>query len=159
MEKEEIVKSVMERVEKENIPKDKIAEVINDELAKAVTSESAPAENAPENDEQLNAENKPTIQEAKTPDELKADGGLDQEVVQNKVPEEVNTDQAEGGKVQEVSFGDMFGDNPFKLGATLEQSPSGNVMANMKPSDMDYVERAKNHSNQLIVPEDLSKDK
>lgn len=55
---------------------------------------------------------------------------------------------------KEVKFAEgLF--KPYTLGSTLEQGPSGNVMANFKKPAMDYVEAAKNKANQVMTAEDI----
>jgi len=135
------------------------------EIKKAITSEAAPAENGPENDTQLNAENAPSIQDAKAP----GDSAEPAKVEQQELPEGLDI-AAQGGEVEdlteekkeaskEVSFGNFFGDTKYTLGATLEQGPSGNVMANMKPSQSNYVEQAKNSKNIILTEEDFADKK
>lgn len=146
--RDELAKSIVESIEKGEITLDEAREAVEEALNKAVTSDAAPAENGPENDEQLNGENKPTLQDAKSPQEAQQE----LEVKQEEVPENIDASQAQGG---EVSFGEFFKDEAFVIGSTLEQSANGNVMANMKKPAMDYVERSKNHKNQAMTPKDF----
>ncbi len=141
--KDALTKSIVESIENGEITLDEARKVVNDTLKKAVRSDSAPAENGPENDSQLNGENKPTLQDAKSPSDLETES----KVKEQDVPENIDANQAKGGQ---VSFGDFFSDAPYSLGSTLEQSPEGNVISNIKKPSMDYVERAKNHKNLAV---------
>lgn len=135
------------------LDKEAIVDAVVEKLEKAVTSDSAPAENGPENDEQLNGESKPTLQDAKSPQDVE----LEAKVEQQEVPENIDANQAEGGKTQEYDFGSFLNGEQYSLGSTLQQAPTGNVMTNMKQPQMDYVESAKNHNNVEMKPEDFEK--
>jgi len=45
----------------------------------------------------------------------------------------------------------------YRLGATLEQAPHGNVIHGAKPNMMDYVKQAGSSKNQSMTPEELEK--
>lgn len=122
-----------------------------EEIKKAVTSEAASAEGKPPVDEAIaNGENKPTIADAKTPEQIAAEAAAAAPV----------TPPAEAAPAKkEVSFDGLFA-NDFSLGSTLKQNPNGgNMMANVKKPAIDYVERAKNHKNQSMSAEQLSQVK
>lgn len=175
MNKEELIKSITEKLSEKFVGKEVSADTqklieetlyeeltkavgtTEDDLEKAVTSEAAAAENKLESEDVLNGENAPTIQDAKSPSEEPTAGEV--ELKDQKTPEGIDENQAKGGATQELSFGDMFSDKPFTLGSTLVQAPNGNVMANVKPSKIDYVEEAKNKKNQVITAEELKDQK
>lgn len=127
------------------------ARMSKEEIKKAVTSEAASAEGKPPVDEAIaNGENKPAIQDAKTPDEIQAEAAAAAPV----------TPPAEAAPVKkEISFDGLFA-NDYSLGSTLKQNPNGgNTMSNVKKPAIDYVERAKNHKNQSMTSEQLSQVK
>lgn len=47
----------------------------------------------------------------------------------------------------------------FTLGSTLDQGPTGNVMANVKQSPIDYEKRAKESKNESLTAEQLEQMK
>lgn len=168
MDKEAIKKAVLEGLPEENITE----EMVQEQIKKAVTSEAAPAENGPENDATLNGTSKPSLQEAvSSVDELKEKAAeevaeasteasaeapaAEQKVVQAETPAGISK-ESQGGQTQEIKFADgMF--KPFTLGSTLEQAPTGNVMANMKPSKSDYVKDYEGSTkNEKLTDKDFS---
>lgn len=150
--KEKLTEKILKSIEDGEMTLEEARETVSEVLNKAVTSDAAPAENGPENDAELNAENKPSIQDAKSPSEAQQEI----EISQQQVPENVDANQAQGG---EVSFGNFFKDEPYTIGSTLQQDASGNIIANTKKPGIDYVERAKNHKNQSMTPKDFEESK
>lgn len=86
-----------------------------EEVKKAVTSEVVIQDDITD-EATASGESKPTIEDAKSLADLNQ---------QQAAPE-----------VAEVS-------QPYSLGATLVQTPDGNIFSNFKPSPIDYVEAAK----------------
>lgn len=120
-----------------------------EEIKKAVTSEAATPDNKPADAATENGENKPSIQDAKTPDQIAAEAAA--------APAPTETPAAPAKK--ELSFDHLFAPD-LSLGATLKQNPNGgNVMSNMKKPSIDYVERAKNTKNQSLSAEQLAQIK
>lgn len=121
-----------------------------EEIKKAVTSEAATPDNKPADEAAANGENKPSIQDAKTPEQIAAEAAA-------AAPAPTETPAAPAKK--EISFDHLFAPD-LSLGATLKQNPNGgNVMSNMKKPSIDYVERAKNLKNQSLTAEQLSQIK
>ena len=131
-------------MEQEDKYKKFIEEVkMSNEIKKAVTSEAATPENQPPVDEKvLNGENKPSISDAKTPEQL---------------AEEAAAAQAAKPAVPEMKFDHLFA-NDFSLGSTIKHNPQGgSVVDNAKKPKIDYVETYKNSSkNQVMTAEELA---
>ncbi len=128
-------------------------EMKQEEIKKAVTSQAATPDNKPADEATINGENKPSIQDAKTPEQLAAEAAA-------AAPAPAESAPAAPAK-KEISFDGLFADQ-FSLGATLRQNPNGggNVMDNMKKPAIDYVDRAKNSTkNQSLTAEQLSQIK
>lgn len=166
MDKKSLVESIMKSLKEE---KDYTKEELNDIIQKAVTSAAATAENGPENEAAMNGEDTPSIQDATTPsqnavsqDNATQNENVTQEVTQNEnvtqkmeeseIPEPLDvSENTQGGKVEPIFDPGLFGQE-FSLGATLQQGPTGNVMANMKPSPTDYNKQYDNSTkNEAFV--------
>lgn len=114
---------------------------MSNEIKKAVTSEAAaPEAQKPVDEAVLNAENKPTISDAKTPEQLAQEAAA---AVPPAKPE--------------VKFDHLFA-NDFSLGSTLKHNPQGgSVVDNSKKPKIDYVETYKNSTkNQVMTAEELA---
>lgn len=123
------------------------------DVKKAVTAEAAPVDNGVKDESVLNAENKPTIQDAKTSAEVIA------ELAAKTPAEVVTTPAAEAPKVKELNFDNLFAEG-YTLGSTLKQNPNGgNLITNMKKPKMDYVAAAQNSRNMKMSDEDFKNTK
>lgn len=151
MKREELTKAIMDKLP-ENPTKEQLEEIV-----KAVTSEAAPAENKPVSESAASGEDKPTIQDAVNPVEASQEAQTTtvEEPTQTELPEQIS-EQSQGGQVQEIKFDDSLF-KPFTLGSTLEQSPTGNVMSNTKPTN-DYEQAYQNSTKNEKVSFEKSKD-
>lgn len=124
-----------------------------EEIKKAVTSAAATPDGKPADEATVNGENKPSIQDAKTPEQIAAEAAA-------AAPAPTETPAPAAPAKKELSFDGLFA-NDFSLGATLRQNPNGggNVMDNMKKPAIDYVERGKASKNQSMTAEQLSQIK
>jgi hypothetical protein len=150
--KGKIKEIVMEQEFLENFKKERQME----EIKKAVTAEAAPVDNKAADEASLNAENKPSIQDAKTPAEVIAEAA--KPIEQAAAPAEAP--KAEEAKPKkELSFDGLFAEG-FTLGTTLKQNPNGgNMVSNMKKPKMDYVAAAQHSRNEKLTAEDIKNPK
>ena len=92
------------------------------------------------------AEAQEATSETKPVDEVKAES--------DSVPEQTEATQE---KPEPKFAGNLF--KEYSLGATLKQGPTGNVMSNMKPSQVDYVQQAKDAiKNEVVSPDEFNKE-
>ena len=162
--KEELLKSLTEKFAGKEL-NEEVAKEIEAELAKALQAGydiAEPEEKVKEVDPsagpQRTAEEQQKLAEAtgevlEDPTAAKEEEVKAEEPAQEAAAEEV---EAEPAPAEPKFANGLF--KPFSLGSTLEQSPSGNVMSNMKQAKMDYVERAKNHKNTTLTDKDFSKE-
>lgn len=147
-----LIKSKIKELIIEEQVKTFIEEVkMSKDIKKAVTAESA-AGQVKTDDATVNGENKPSISDAKTQTQIQSEQKVESATVNNP-------DAAPAAPVKkEISFDGLFA-NDYALGAQLKQNPNGgNIMTNMKKPSMDYVERAKNHKNTSMTPEQFAQE-
>lgn len=130
----------------------------NEEIKKAVTAEAA-AITVKTDEATVNGENKPVLQDAKTAAEVKLEAKPEETPVQVVTPAELQAAPPAAPAKKEVSFDGLFAAD-YRLGSSIKQNPNGgNSMDNMKKPQMDYVERAKNHKNVSMTPEQFAEAK
>lgn len=127
------------------------------DIKKAVTSEAAAVDQTAKDEAVLNAENKPTIQDATTP-AAEAAKPAETKVVEAAAPA-VEAPKEDEKPKKELKFDGLFSEG-YTLGSTLKQNPNGgNVVTNMKKPRMDYVAAANNSRNMKMTVDDFKNPK